>query len=33
MCWYNGSHLSFPMERSVRTYVDHSLKEMFDLPL
>ena len=33
MCWYNGSHLSFPLERSVRDYVDRSLHEMFELPL
>ncbi|MFV0523304.1 MAG: alpha/beta hydrolase family protein [Acidimicrobiales bacterium] len=29
--WYEGSHLSFPLEPSVRRYIDDALIESFDL--
>lgn len=29
--WYNGSHLSFPFEKSVKRYVDGSLREALPL--
>ena len=29
--WYEGSHLSFPFERSVHAYVDDALRASFDL--
>ncbi len=29
MCWYQGSHLSFPLEPAVRSYVDRAIGEMF----
>ncbi len=29
ICWYNGSHLSFPMEPAVTRFVDDALTEMF----
>jgi len=32
MCWYEGSHLSFPIEPSVNKYVANALTSRFDLP-
>ncbi|MDB4110183.1 alpha/beta hydrolase, partial [bacterium] len=29
--WYNGSHLSFPFEKSVKRYVDGALREALPL--
>jgi len=26
ICWYEGSHLSFPIERKVRRFVDDALE-------
>ncbi len=31
ICWYNGSHLSFPFEPDVTRFVDDALREMFSL--
>ncbi len=31
ICWYQGSHLSFPLEPKVTKYVNHALAEMFEL--
>ncbi len=31
MCWYEGSHLSFPAEPDVHRYVDRAITEMFEL--
>jgi hypothetical protein len=29
ICWYQGSHLSFPFERDVRRFVEHAIKQIY----